>query len=64
MKNNLHKFRIWLLRLLIGKSPVVANVMVDGKVNISGYGGLIFNTGITGGFHVDGPVDKFKRVIQ
>ena len=61
MKNKLHKFRLWLLRLLIGKSPVVANVQVDGKVNISGYGGLIFNTGITGGFYVDGPVDEFTR---
>ena len=58
----MNKFRLWLLRLLIGKSPAVANVAIDGKVNISGYGGLIFNTGITGGFYVDGPVDEFERV--
>ena len=52
MKNKLHKFRLWLLRLLIGKSPVVANVQVDGKVNAPRHGGLIFNASITGGFHV------------
>jgi hypothetical protein len=59
--NTLNKVRIWLLRLLIGNSPVMANMTVHGRVTVKGSHGYIFDNCVMDSIAVDGPVDEFTR---